>query len=175
MLETERRMQQTRSGAPAELQLPYPFPEGWYFVASRREVGAGEAVGQDLDGRGDRRLVRRAEEDLRRPCALPASRLQSESGGGRARARGPARVPVPRLRVRERRAVCGDAVRSAAALGRGWASMRRRRSRGRFSPGGGWAVASRSGGAASGGAGSRRLERCADSEDALSGPSPGDD
>ncbi len=43
-------MQQTRPGAPADRQSPYPFPEGWYFVASRREVERAKLLGKTWMG-----------------------------------------------------------------------------------------------------------------------------
>ena len=40
-----------------DIALLPPFPEGWYFVASRRSIQKEEADSKDLDGRENCHLV----------------------------------------------------------------------------------------------------------------------
>ena len=48
----------TRRAEPDNVQLPSPFPEGWYFIASRKAIQKATAHPEDLDGGEHRRLVR---------------------------------------------------------------------------------------------------------------------
>ena len=43
---------------PDNVQLPSPFPEGWYFVAKPQGHTEGPAHPEDLDGGEHHRLVR---------------------------------------------------------------------------------------------------------------------
>ena len=149
---------------------PTPFPEGWYFVASRQQLQKTKLIQKNWMGEN---IVAWCDQNGRvcRRGLLPAPRSVSRPRRRRVDIRWPTCLPIPWLRVRYHRAVRCNTLRRPTSDGK-VESLRDTRHCGAYLRLVGYRWAGAAMGSACRRAGARWMVRLRDQHHPLSRPSP---